>query len=70
MANLVIEQLKRHEGFRKHVYKCTAGHDTVGFGYNLDANPLALTPYEIKETSRIQSGKRVEDTRYGFDKVG
>ena len=49
MANLVIEQLKRHEGFRKHVYKCTAGHDTVGFGYNLDANPLALTPYEIKE---------------------
>jgi len=48
MANPVVEQLKRHEGFRKHVYKCTAGHDTIGFGYNLPANPLALTPFEIK----------------------
>lgn len=43
----VIEQLKRHEGFRANVYKCTAGHDTIGYGYNLDANPLALSNYEI-----------------------
>jgi lysozyme len=47
--NPTIEQLKRHEGFRQRVYKCTAGYDTVGFGYNLSANPLALTPYEIKQ---------------------
>lgn len=46
MANL-IEQIKRHEGFREKVYQCTAGHDTVGFGYNLDANPLSLSNYEI-----------------------
>lgn len=45
----VIEQLKRHEGFREHVYKCTAGHDTIGYGYNLDANPLNLSNYEINQ---------------------
>lgn len=42
-----LEQLKRHEGFRERVYKCTANHDTIGYGYNLDANPLALSNYEI-----------------------
>lgn len=31
-----IELLKRHEGFRKHPYRCTAGKVSVGFGRNLD----------------------------------
>jgi lysozyme len=43
----LIEQIKKHEGFREHVYQCTAGCDTIGYGYNLDANPLALSNYEI-----------------------
>lgn len=38
-----LEMLKRHEGFRATCYHCTAGKLTVGFGYNLDANPLHLT---------------------------
>ena len=54
MNQKLIEQLKRHEGFRARVYKCTAGRNTIGYGYNLDANPLALTPFEIKEFN--QSG--------------
>lgn len=45
----LLEQLKVHEGFREHVYKCTAGHDTVGYGYNIEANPLHLSNYEIVE---------------------
>jgi len=32
-----IELLKRHEGFRKHPYLCTAGKLTVGYGRNLEA---------------------------------
>ena len=28
--------LMRHEGFRKHMYKCTQGFNTIGFGFNLD----------------------------------
>lgn len=34
--------LKLHEGFVEKVYKCTAGKDTIGYGYNLEANPLQL----------------------------
>ncbi|MGZ8236368.1 MAG: glycoside hydrolase family protein [Methylobacter sp.] len=32
----LVNQLKRHEGFRPHVYRCTAGKQTVGYGRNLD----------------------------------
>jgi len=44
-----LEQLKKHEGFRKRVYKCTAGRNTIAFGYNLDANPLKLPRARIAE---------------------
>ena len=46
---IVIEQLKRDEGFVSHIYKCTSGKDTVGYGYNLEANPLNLSAFELKE---------------------
>lgn len=39
----LIEQLKRHEGFKRNPYRCTAGKLTIGYGYNLDANPLNLS---------------------------
>jgi len=41
------ELLKKHEGFRQTLYRCTAGHRTIGYGYNLDANPLRLEPSEL-----------------------
>lgn len=42
-----IDQLKRHEGFRGDVYKCTAGKNTIGYGRNIDDNPI--TEKEFKE---------------------
>lgn len=32
-----IELLKKHEGYRRHPYLCTAGKWTVGYGRNLAA---------------------------------
>lgn len=43
----LIEQLKRHEGFKAHVYRCSAGKLSIGYGYNLQANPLKLSSIEI-----------------------
>ncbi|MDD5227171.1 MAG: hypothetical protein PHD53_00040 [Methylococcales bacterium] len=40
-------QLGRHEGMRTRVYKCSEGHDTIGKGYNLDANPVRISNREI-----------------------
>lgn len=34
--DIVIEQLKRHEGFRSKPYKCTADKTTIGYGRNLE----------------------------------
>ena len=31
--NYLIEQIKKHEGFRSKVYKCTQGYDTIGYGF-------------------------------------
>ncbi|WP_104401814.1 glycoside hydrolase family protein [Vibrio penaeicida] len=32
----LTEQLKRHEGFRRYPYHCSAGKLTIGFGRNLE----------------------------------
>ena len=36
----MIEQIKLDEGLRLRMYKCTADKWTVGYGFNLDANPI------------------------------
>ena len=36
----LINQLKRHEGLRLEAYICPAGKITIGYGHNLDANPV------------------------------
>lgn len=42
----LVAQLKRHEGAKRddagnHIaYRCTAGALTIGYGHNLDANPV------------------------------
>ena len=33
----LVEQVKRHEGYRKDLYKCTAGKLTIGYGFNVEA---------------------------------
>lgn len=37
----LIEQLKRHEGFRSDYYQCTADKRTIGYGRNVDDNPFS-----------------------------
>lgn len=36
----LLVQLKRHEGYRRHPYHCTAGAVTIGYGRNLDAKGI------------------------------
>jgi lysozyme len=53
MDKKAIALLKIHEGFRQKQYRCSAGHWTIGRGYNLDANPLALSASKIRELKTI-----------------
>lgn len=36
ITEALIASVKRHEGLRLKVYKCTAGKNTIGYGRNLD----------------------------------
>jgi lysozyme len=47
MVNDILSQLMRDEGFRASPYKDTRGFNTVGFGHNLDANPLPSETYPL-----------------------
>tara|TARA_Y100000401_G_scaffold73348_1_gene59368 strand:+ start:33877 stop:34299 length:423 start_codon:yes stop_codon:yes gene_type:complete len=29
----IVEDIKRHEGFKPKVYKCTEGYETIGYGF-------------------------------------
>jgi len=49
MMNL-IEQLKRHEGFRSDYYQCSANKKTIGYGRNVDNNPFSTK--ELKMLGR------------------
>lgn len=55
MANTkkIIESLKKHEGFRKEVYQCTAGVATIGYGFalkDLNAKERAIWGGELRLT--------------------
>lgn len=32
--------IRRREGYRNYVYKCSKGYNSIGYGFNVDANPL------------------------------
>ena len=43
----LIDMVKRHEGVKSHVYKCTQGFETIGVGRNISESGLGLSPDEI-----------------------
>ena len=53
MSITIIDQLKHDEGFRGQPYKCTAGKTTIGYGRNLDDNPLTEKEAEYLLTNDI-----------------
>ena len=53
----LIALLKHHEGFRGRAYTDTTGHQTIGYGHNLDALPLTEKQAEelLREDIRIHA---------------
>jgi lysozyme len=43
ITDKIIERVKRFEGFEDKPYKDTVGKTTIGYGRNLEANPLTLS---------------------------
>lgn len=36
MTSKLIQAIKKHEGYRRFPYRCTAGKLTIGYGFNLE----------------------------------
>ena len=46
----LINQLKRHEGFRSTPYRCTAGKWSIGYGLNLEDNGISVGGIVLNES--------------------
>ena len=53
--NELVEVLKSEEGFRDKIYECTAGVDTIGYGFNvkyLSSDEIALNGGVVEPMSK------------------
>lgn len=53
--------LARHEGRKNKVYKCPAGYNTIGVGWNIDANPLPMGIAEFLRVNGFITDDMIED---------
>ena len=49
----LIEQIKKHEGFRSTVYQCTEGYDTIGYGFAIKDLKLSKELCDIILTEKL-----------------
>ena len=47
MTEKLLEMLKRHEGVESHVYRCSAGYETIGVGRNISKSGMGLSDDEV-----------------------
>lgn len=47
---IAIEMIKESEGFSSELYRCPAGKLTIGYGHNVEANPLTNDQIKLLST--------------------
>ena len=60
MRDEFINEIKFNEGFRDRIYQCTAGKDTIGYGFKVDclsSDEIALNGGKIEPMSRENADK-------------
>lgn len=50
VLEFIAPKTAKFEGFRANVYKCPAGYDTIGYGRNIEANPLTESEKKFLNT--------------------
>ncbi|RRS07652.1 glycoside hydrolase [Pseudoalteromonas sp. J010] len=58
-----VEQIKKHEGFRRFPYLCTAGKLTIGYGRNLDDSGINEDEAESLLASDVENAKAAVSRR-------
>ena len=61
----LLNRIKHHEGYRKSVYKCTEGYDTIGYGFAI--KDLELDEDIAEEILLRKVEKLIKRVRSKFD---
>ena len=61
----LLKRIKHHEGFRKSVYQCTEGYDTIGYGFAI--KDLELDEDLAEEILIRKVEKLIKRVRSKFD---
>ena len=67
MYNKLLNDLKRDEGFRSHVYKDSEGHDTIGYGCLLSNG---ISEKAATELLYVQMIEHLEELKKWMEKQG
>jgi lysozyme len=68
--HIVFRELAKEEGIRYSIYKCTAGHDTIGIGHNLDVeNVDDIIGRKITKTIKLTSSEVEKIFFHDLDQV-
>lgn len=54
----LVEMLKRHEGYRDRLYRCTAGKLTIGYGHNIEDKGISNNVAEMMLKEDIHDAMR------------
>ena len=60
-----IELIKKHEGYRSKLYKCTAGKSTIGYGRNIEDNGIRADEAELMLLNDVAECEAVLKDRIG-----
>jgi lysozyme len=65
----LVQQLKRHEGFRKFVYEDTTGHWTIGYGRNVEEEGVTEKEAEMMLMNDIEEKRKklVSEINHKYD---
>ena len=51
----LFHDLMRDEGFRERVYRCSAGKQTIGYGWNIDDQPISRLSAQMILADQIET---------------
>ena len=62
----LLDEIKKHEGFRSTVYQCTEGCDTIGFGFAIKDLELDEDVAHIILVRKIEKLQKRIASRFGW----
>ena len=60
----LLDEIKKHEGYRKSVYKCTEGYDTIGYGFAIKDLELTEDVCDIILQQKLDKLNKILNERF------